>query len=80
MNTLNSLFTFTEGDSQCDDMYTLKSNELVHIQDASAYGGGFAVVKEENGCFYVMSEYPTLEKAMSKAVDCANFIKIEMNK
>jgi hypothetical protein len=80
MTTLNSLFTFTEGDSQCDDMYVLKSNEKIHIQDTSAYGGGFCVMKEDNGCFYDMGDYPTLDKAMIKSIDCYNFVKIEMNK
>jgi len=79
MTTLNSLFTYVEAqDSQEDDMYVLKTNELVHIQDASAYGGGFSVMKEDNGCFYDMGDYPTLAQAMTKSIDCANFTKIEM--
>ena len=67
MTTLTSLFTYVEAqDSQEDDMYVLKTNELIHIQDASAYGSGFVVMKEDNDCFYNLGNYPTLGEALTQ--------------
>lgn len=71
---IRKLFNFVESSEPQleDNMWELKANDSVYIQDASSYGGGYFVNAEVEDGFLELGGFQTLRAAMVACIDWNN--------